>query len=421
MEKKRLTPQAITALKPDPLREYSVQDAIEPALLVRVRPSGAKSYQVRYRPKGTRGQPRRYIIGSVDSLSLAKARTEAERIKALATLAEDPAAEKAARLRQLTVSELCDLYLNEGTGTKKASTLSTDTGRIERHIKPLLGKKVAADLSAGDVERFMRDVAAGKTAADIKTGPRGRAIVEGGKGTAARTVGLLGGIFSYAQRRGLRTDNPVRGVKRFPDRKNERFLSPRELAALGEALRGLESDGVNSSAVAIIRLLTFTGARKNEITGLRWSEVDLERGCLRLADSKTGAKTIPLGPPALTLLADLWRDGLTGFVFPAEAGGDHFQGTEKVWRKLRDRAGLPGLRIHDLRHSFASLGLAGGDALPVIGKLLGHADIKTTSRYAHLADDPVKLAAASISSRIAAAMESAGGADVLPMKRTNKM
>lgn len=416
MEKKRLTPQAVAALKPDPEREYSVQDTIEPALLVRVRPSGAKSYQVRYRPKGTRGQPRRYIIGAVDALPLAKAREEAERIKALATLAEDPAAEKAAKLRQLTVAELCDLYLKEGTGTKKATTLETDKGRIERHIKPLLGRKPAAEITSGDVERFMRDVAAGKTAADVKTRARGRAIVEGGKGTASRTVGLLGGIFSFAVRRALRTDNPVRGVKRFPDHKNERFLSPRELATLGEALRSAEAEGVNATAITIIRLLTFTGARKSEIAGLRWSEVDIERGCLRLADSKTGAKTVVLGPPALALLSERWTEGADGYVFPAEAGGSHFQGLAKIWRKVRGKAGFPGLRIHDLRHSFASMGLAGGDALPVIGKLLGHADIKTTSRYAHLSDDPVRLAAESISNRIAAAMDAKEGA-VTPLRR----
>ena len=263
----------------------------------------------------------------------------------------------------------------------------------------------------------MRDVAKGKTRADVKTKKWGRAIVEGGKGTATRTVGLLGGIFSFAVRRKLRADNPVRGVKRYTDNKGERFLSAKELATLGEVFRSFEADGANRSALAIIRLLTFTGARKGEIAGLKWSEVDLERSCLRLSDSKTGAKVIPLGPPALAILSELTPVEGSPLVFPAEAGANAFQGTEKIWRKVRVAAKLKDVRIHDLRHSFASFGLAGGDALPIIGKLLGHSDVKTTARYAHLADDPVKAAATRISGNIAAAMAGKPQAEIMPLKK----
>lgn len=252
----------------------------------------------------------------------------------------------------------------------------------------------------------MRDVAAGKTAADEKTKKHGRAIVEGGKGTATRTVGLLGGIMSFAVSRHLRPDNPVRGVKRYPDRKGERYLSAAELARLGEALARMEQEGANPFAIAIIRLLAFTGARKNEIARLLWLEVDLERGYLRLGDSKTGAKVIPIGAPASEVLANLTAVEESPFVFPATSGDAAFQGTEKVWRKLRERAGFPELRLHDLRHSFASVGLARGDALPVIGAILGHSDIKTTSRYAHLADDPVRQSADAIAKTVAAALNS---------------
>lgn len=415
----KLTAQIIAKLEAKE-REYSVQDEIEDALSVRVRPSGAKSWQVRYRPKGRRGVTRRYTIGRVDALPLPKAREEAAKIRALATLKRDPAGEKAARRRENTVSELCDLYLEEGVATKKASTLATDRGRIERHIKPLLGRRILTEITNADVERFMRDVASGKTEADIKTKKRGRAIVEGGKGTATRTVGLLGGIFSFAIRRKLRLDNPVRGVKRYPDRKGERFLSAKELGMLGEALRNHEARGANASAIAIIRLLTFTGARKSEIAALRWTELDIERSCLRLADSKTGAKVIPLGPPALAILSTLECAGESPFVFPAESGKGPFQGTEKVWRKVRKTAGLGDVRLHDLRHSFASVGLASGDILPMIGKLLGHADVKTTARYAHLADDPVKAAAKRISGTIAAAMNGVPLAPVVTIRKARK-
>jgi integrase len=325
-----------------------------------------------------------------------------------------------AKRGEKTVAELCDLYLVEGTSTKKPSTLATDRGRIARHIKPLLGRKLVSDVTQGDVERFMRDVAEGKTKADIKTKARGRAIVEGGKGTASRTVGLLGGIFAFAIRHKLRADNPVRGVHRYPDNRGERFLSAKEMARLGESLRALEADGANRSAIAIIRLLTFTGARKSEIAGLEWREVDIERSCLRLKDSKTGAKAIPLGPPALAILSKIKPMQGSPYVFPAEAGGGTFQGTENVWRKVRIAAKLNDVRIHDLRHSFASMGLMTGDALPVIGKLLGHADIKTTSRYSHLADDPLRAAANRISSNIAAAMMGKRSATVVPLKRAKR-
>ena len=152
--------------------------------------------------------------------------------------------------------------------TKKASTIITDKGRIERHIKPLLGKKKVSDVTRADIKRFMQDVANGKTATDVKTGLRGRAIVRGGKGTASRTVGLLGGIFSYAFDCGLIEVNPVRGIKRYADKRGNRYLSQQELVALGQALRDGLNKGLNPLALSILKLLIFTGARKGEIETL---------------------------------------------------------------------------------------------------------------------------------------------------------
>ena len=403
---------------------YIVWDTRLSGFGLRVEPSGHKSFIVRYRANGGgRNAPRRQMklrVGPSEGLTADKARRLAKRILADVAHGKDPQMDLSARRGQKTVAELCDLYFEEGAGTKKPSTLATDRGRVTRHIKPLLGRKPVADVTQADVERFMRDVANGKTKADIKTKKRGRAIVEGGKGTASRTVGLLGGIFAFAVRHKMRADNPVRGVKRYPDSRGERFLSAKELATLGETLRAFEAAGANHSALAIIRLLTFTGARKSEIAGLEWSEVDLERSCLRLKDSKTGAKVIPLGPPALAIFAKLKPVEGSPYVFPAEAGGGIFQGTEKVWRKVRIATKLEGVRIHDLRHSFASMGLMTGDALPVIGKLLGHADVKTTARYSHLADDPLREAANRISGTIAAAMHGKPSAAVVPLKRVNR-
>ncbi len=239
----------------------------------------------------------------------------------------------------------------------------------------------------------MWDVKAGKTAKVEKTKKRGKAVCHRRGGVANRTLGLLGAIFEFAITRKMRADNPVRGAKRFREKKVERFLSAAELGRLGDALAAAEAAGVNQSAVAIARLLALTGARRNEIVGLRWAEIDCERSLLRLGDSKTGQKVIPLGAAALQALSDVARIGDSSFVFPSSSDlKQPFQGLPKAWRAIRNRAGLHDVRLHDLRHSFASTGLASGQALPLIGKLLGHATVSTTARYAHLADDPVKVA-----------------------------
>jgi integrase len=374
---------------------------------LKVTPAGKKVYVCQYRlGGGRRGTVKRYTIGAHGApWTVDSARAEAKRVLALAASGSDPATAKQETRQALTVAELCDLYLKEGCATKKPSTLATDRGRIERHIKPLLGKKKAVTVTRADVRRFLQDVAGGKTADDVKTKKRGRAIVEGGRGTATRTVGLLGGIFTYAVERGIAPDNPVRGVKRFPDRKGERFLSDAELARLGVALREMAGEGVNPYAIAIVKLLVFTGARKGEIEGLRWDEVDIDAGLLRLSDSKTGQKAILLNPPALEVLNGIERVDRSSHVFPASRGDGHFEGVVKVWQNVRERAELPGVRLHDLRHSFASVAVANGASLPVIGALLGHGNAATTARYAHLSNDPLRAVNERIGSRLATALE----------------
>lgn len=442
MSKRKLTKAVVDAL------EKRASDYVEwcgalPGFGCRVRPSGSRSLIVQYRVGGRNSPVRKVTLGSYGKLTVEQARKAAEAILAKAELGIDEAGERARKRGELTVAELCDEYLTDGCDRKKASTIATDKGRIERHIKPLLGRKRIGDVTRGDIERFMRDVANGKTAADVKTKKFGRARVTGGKGTATRTVRLLGGIFSYAVARDYISANPRSGVRLYEDGKGERFLSEEELRRLGEALREAETAGlpwqpkaganvkhvpkmaatareiVSPHAIAAIRLLMLTGCRAGEILNLQWKHVDLEHGLLNLADSKTGAKPVLLGAPAMKVLADIPRISGNPYVIVGDKPKLPRRDLKRPWSRIIKHAGLDGLRLHDLRHSFASVGAASGMGLTVVGKLLGHQSTSTTARYSHLADDPLRRASDAIAGRISDAMgDGAAGevADVVQLR-----
>jgi integrase len=237
-----------------------------------------------------------------------------------------------------------------------------------------------------------------------KTAPAG-SRARGGKTAATRAVKLLRAIFNFAISRRLCRENPTKGVKTFPDVSRERFLSPAELGRLGDALTAAEAEGANPSHVRIIRLLALTGARKSEVARLRWSEV--KSGYLQLEDSKTGRKTIPLGAPAQELLASIVRTA-SPWVFPDPRDPSlPIRNLDFAWVGFRKRAGLDEVRIHDLRHSYASVGVAGGATLFLLSKVLGHSHPGTTARYSHLADDPLRAAADKIAGTISSAMGTA--------------
>jgi integrase len=389
---------------------YLIRDTDLKGFVLVVTPAGAKSYAVDYRAGSGRGSPKkRLTIGKHGSpWTPETARIEAKRLLAEVAAGRDPAKARKEDRKAPTFDQLTDFYLSEGVGHKKPSTLKADRGRIEHHLRPLLGKLRADRIVRADVERMRNSVAAGKTAEKVGDGDKRRpgSIATGGKGAAAQCVALVSTIFVFAIERGLCAGNPARGVKKAPVRVVERFLSESEIAQLAEALDAEVERSGNPYPSAAIRLLLLTGCRRGEIVNLFWDHVDFEHECLRLPDSKTGAKIVYLNAPARALLQQLPRMANNPRVFPGMRADGANAAIEKAWASARAAAGLADVRLHDLRHSFASVGAAGGLSLPIIGALLGHKHTTTTARYAHLSADPLRAANDAVGARIAAAMTS---------------
>ena len=374
--------------------------------------STAVAYVLMYRT--TEGRQRRYTIGRHGSpWTPDTARDEARRLLGVVSQGGDPGQDKLEKRKASTVAELCDNYLEDAEAgrlltrrraAKKASTIYTDKGRVERHIKPLLGRLGVAAVTREDIERFMHAVAEGKTAVREKSDKKhGLTMVRGGRGTASRTVGLLGAIFTYAVRKRLRPDNPVQGVMRFADGRRERRVSDEEYALLGAALRWADGE-VWPAGVALFRFLAVTGWRSGEAIALTWGEVDVDRRTATLADSKTGKSVRPLSASACGILSALPRSG--DLVFKAGRGSGRMTGFPIVFARIRDHAGLTGdITPHVLRHSFASVAGDLGYSESTIGALIGHKGASITSRYIHSADAVLLAAADAVAGRIAVLME----------------
>jgi integrase len=400
----RIGLRQVRALQPG----QTLWDSSLPGFGARRQQGEAIVYVLKYRTAG--GRQRWFTIGQHGApWTPESARRQAMQLLGDVARGGDPATEKRAARKAQTVSELCDLYFADATvgrlmtrrrSPKKASTLATDFGRIERHIKPLLGRRTVGAVTREDVEAFMHDIAAGKTASKTKTKPRGLARVRGGRGTATRTMGLLGAIFAYAVRHRMRTDNPVHGVTRFADGKRKRRLSDDEYKAFGDALRQASIENVWPAAIAVARFLARTGWRSGEALGLRSEEVDLVRRTAMLGDTKTGRSVRPLSHAACDVLRSLSCSGR--LVFPATRGSGDIvmSGFKKFWKRIAKLGGLPpDVTPHVLRHSFASLAADLGYSEPVIAALIGHQGRSTTSRYLHSADAVLLAAADSVADR----------------------
>ena len=401
--KAKLTKRAIDAAKPEEKR-YAVLDTELPGFRLYVLPSGKKTFHLRYRVGGGRGATiREPKIGDFGELTADQARRIASEWVAEVRKGGDPSGMRQEARKAPRMGELFDRYLSDHARPhKKPSSVANDERLIANRLLPALEKMKVAEVTRAHV-------------ADLHKGLADKPY------EANRALALLSKAFNLGEVWGWRPDgsNPCRHVKKYAEKKRKRFLSPAELASLGEALRLAENgefrddDGsliaIWPYAVPAIRLLILTGARKSEVLELEWDWIDFENARINLPDSKTGEKPIHLGAAALEVLNGIPRVEGNPHVIVGAKKGAHFVNLKDPWGAIRKAAGLDDVRIHDLRHSFASVGASGGMSLPIIGALLGHTQAATTQRYAHLADDPLKAAASEISGKVAAAMDKKSG------------
>lgn len=378
----KLTKRTIEALEPAD-KDYFVWDSELSGLGIRIFPTGRKQFVLQYRYGRT---SRRMSLGRFGAITPDQARGLA--LEAMVKLRQDvdPMAEKRAKRTALTVRELADRFDEEHIAVHlKASTAKEYRRNLRLFILPAIGHLRIVDVTRADIAKYHHDW-------------RHRPY------QANRNLEIISKMFNLAELWGLRPDgtNPRRHIKKYPERKRERYFSSAELQAIGRVLGEMEEERIElPSAIAAVRLLLFTGCRLGEIMTLRWEYVDLPSKLIRLPNSKTGAKEVHLGNAAIAVLEQITPAADNPFVIEGRNAGAHLTDLQPFWQRLRGRAGLKNARIHDLRHTFASVAVSHGQSLPMIGKLLGHTQVQTTARYAHLANQPVLEAANDVSNLIA--------------------
>ena len=383
LNRRSISRRTVEALKVE--KDTVFWDRDQPGFGIRVYASGTKMYVVQSRYKG---RSVRVTVGRHGVITADEARSRASRIVNRIKAGEAPVAEPLPERcgGGPTVADLAARYLEQHVAVHcKESTAEGIRNLIGNHILPEFGKLPLMAVERERVAAF-------------------HARLNRIPSTANRVVALLSRMYVKAADWEMVPDgtNPCRGLKRHRERKRERFLTETEFRRLGEVLADAAAKGgVSVHAVAAIRLLMLTGCRKGEILSLRWEDVDLKAGELKLPDAKTGPRTVPLSPPAVKVLENIPRVPGNPWVIPGQKPGTHMTNLDGPWRIVRKRARLENVRIHDCRHSFASRALALGESLPAIAKLLGHSQVQTTARYAHLARDSVRVSAVRVAASIA--------------------
>ncbi len=381
----KLTKRTIDAAKPDPKGHYFIWDDEMPGFGLRVLKSGKKTYQIQYRHGG---RTRRNSIGMHGTITPDEARKIAKEKLGRVAKGDNPAEERAIHRGASTVADVCERFMNEYVPVHCKETTAKEYRRsVDMFIKPVIGTRKVPDIIRTDIAKLHHD---------LRDKPY----------QANRTLGVISVIFNQCEIWGLRPDgsNPCRHVKKYTEKKRERFLSEDELKRLWETLDECERDGSESAAACnAYRLLILTGCRLGEIQTLKWGYIK-EDG-IYLPDSKTGAKKVYIGQAVHDTLTKIKRTPDNPYVIPGTIEGQHLKDLQRPWRRIREKAELEDLRIHDLRHSFASFGLANGLSLAEIGKLLGHSQVQTTARYAHLAESIAGEAAETVSRALTKARE----------------
>ncbi len=382
---------------PIKVRDYFIWDDEVKGFAIRILPSGTRMYQIQYR-KG--GRTRRASIGRHGVLTADQARTQAKVILGRVACGENPAEEISQHRRASTVSALCDRFFDVHVVERCKPTTQKEYRRcLDIFIKSAIGS-----FKVVDVER--KDIAA------LHHGLKDKPY------QANRVLGVLSKMFNLAEVWGLRPDgsNPCRHVPKFREMKRERYLSQAELSRLGATLAACLADGSESPfSIAAYRLLILTGCRLGEIQKLKWEYIT-DKG-MELPDTKTGARRIPLPLSARSVLASLPRYAGNPYVICGTVDGQFLTDLQHPWQRIRAKANLEGVRIHDLRHTYASNAVSSGMAIQMVGRLLGHTQLQTTMRYAHLADDPVRQAAEENAAALGAALGFNAGQSSTPRLR----
>jgi integrase len=405
----KITKRAVDALQRGADRDVFLWDSELRGFGIRAKPSGVKTFFIQYR--NIEGRTRRLVLGQYGVLTAEIARHLARKKLTAVADGADPSADRHGVRVGMTVTEVCDWYLEQAEAGRllgrnrrpiKASTLKSDRGRIDIHIKPLLGGRLISRMALNDVEGMQADIAAGKSARGRKRGRGGRST--GGPGVASRTISTLRSILGHAARLGIIGKNPAQGVRQLAVASHKRRLSEDELRRLGRVIRTAVAQGEHPTGVSAIRLMLMTGFRRMEVLALKREWYTRSDHCVRFPDTKSGAQIRVLGEAAMDCIDAQRNRAESAFVFPADWGDGHFIGVVRVLDRICRKVGLEKVTPHVLRHTFASVaGDLGFSELTIAG-LLGHSARGITQRYVHL-DTALVVAADRVSMAIATMLD----------------